>query len=46
MLMQSDFGDDWGSIMAAATLITMPMILFFVCLQRYFVQGITKVGLK
>ena len=46
MLMQSDFGDDWGSIMAAATLITMPMILFFVCLQRYFVQGITKVGLN
>ena len=46
MLMQSDFGDDWGSIMAAATLITMPMVLFFVCLQRYFVQGITKVGLK
>ena len=46
MLMQSDFGDDWGSIMAAATLITMPMIVFFICLQRYFVQGITKVGLK
>ena len=46
MLMQSDFGVDWGSFMAAATLITMPMILFFVCLQRYFVQGITKVGLK
>lgn len=45
-LMDSETGEDWGAIMAAASMITMPVILLFVCLQRYFVQGITKVGLK
>ncbi len=46
MLMQSDFGVDWGSVMAAASLIILPVIVLFVFLQKYFVQGITKVGLK
>ena len=46
MLMQSDFGIDWGSVMAAATVIIMPIVVLFIFLQRYFVQGITKVGLK
>ena len=46
MLMNSDFGDDWGSLMAASSIITVPIILLFISLQRYFVQGITKVGLK
>ena len=32
--------------MAASTVIIMPMIVLFVSLQKYFVQGITKVGLK
>ena len=32
--------------MAMSTLITLPTILLFVGLQKYFVQGITKVGLK
>lgn len=46
MLMQSDFGVDWGAVMAAASLIIFPVIVLFVFLQKYFVQGITKVGLK
>ncbi len=46
MLMQSDFGVDWGAVMAAASLIILPVIVLFVFLQKYFVQGITKVGLK
>lgn len=46
MLMQSDFGVDWGSVMAAAAVIIMPVVMLFIFLQRYFVQGITKVGLK
>lgn len=39
-------GVQWEQLMAMATLITLPMILLFVALQKYFVQGITKVGLK
>lgn len=45
-LMLSDFGEDWGAIMAAASMTTLPVVILFICLQRYFVQGITRVGLK
>lgn len=45
-LMLSDFGEDWGAIIAAASMNTLPVVILFICLQRYFVQGITRVGLK
>lgn len=45
-MMEGEIGEDWGAIMAAASMISIPMVLLFVCLQKYFVQGITKVGLK
>lgn len=45
-MMEGEIGEDWGAIMAAASMISMPIIVLFVCLQKYFVQGITKVGLK
>ena len=36
----------WNQMMAAATLITLPVIaLFFFC-QRFFVQGVTMSGMK
>lgn len=36
----------WGPLMAAATLISLPMIVLFLCAQKYFVQGIVSTGLK
>lgn len=36
----------WGPLMAAATLISLPMILLFLFAQKYFVQGIVSTGLK
>ncbi len=36
----------WGSILAYATLATIPLMLVFLAGQRYIVQGFTTSGLK
>lgn len=36
----------WGPMMAAATVISLPMIVLFLCAQKYFVQGVVSTGLK
>ena len=36
----------WGSIMAGAVLLTAPMLLVFVFLQRFFMSGITAGAVK
>ena len=37
---------DWGGIMAAATVITLPIIVISLCLQRYVVAGMTAGAVK
>lgn len=39
-------GIEWALVMAASTVIIMPVMIIFVFLQKYFIQGITKSGLK
>lgn len=39
-------GVDWGATLAAATLITLPVLLLALALQRYFVRGLVLGGLK
>jgi multiple sugar transport system permease protein len=39
-------GDDYGALMAAATLVTAPLVLAFLIAQRRFIEGITMTGLK
>jgi multiple sugar transport system permease protein len=39
-------GGDWAELMAASTMMTLPIILLFFFTQRYFIQGITLTGLK
>lgn len=39
-------GDDFGALMAAATLTTIPLVAAFLLAQRRFVEGITMTGLK
>ncbi len=40
------FDVDWGGTMAAATLVSLPPILFFLWLQKYFVQGLGQGAVK
>ncbi|MCL4860173.1 MAG: carbohydrate ABC transporter permease [Caldilineaceae bacterium] len=42
----SQYGREWGLLMAASVLITMPIILLFFFVQKTFVQGITLTGIK
>jgi N,N'-diacetylchitobiose transport system permease protein len=39
-------GVDWGAIMAASTLITIPVIVFFLLIQRRMVSGLTAGAVK
>ena len=45
-MMTLDVGVEWQQLMAMSTLITVPTSILYVALQKYFVQGITKVGIK
>jgi multiple sugar transport system permease protein len=42
----SRYSVDWSLLMAAALIFVLPVIIFFVIFQRYFVQGIATSGLK
>ena len=37
---------DWGALMAATTIATMPTVAIFLGAQKYFVQGIALTGIK
>lgn len=39
-------GTDYGLVMAGATLAVLPVLIIFIVLQRYVVQGIALTGLK
>jgi multiple sugar transport system permease protein len=43
---RNEFTVEWNSIMAATTLIIAPIVILFVALQRYFVEGIVTTGVK
>ena len=45
-MVDPDIGSQWPKILAASTVIILPVMALFVSLQKYFVQGITKVGIK
>ncbi|MDR1440378.1 MAG: carbohydrate ABC transporter permease [Clostridiales bacterium] len=40
------YGTRWDYLMAASTVVTMPMIAIFFIFQKYFVEGITLSGIK
>ena len=41
-----EIGANFGALMAAATLITAPLMLLFAFVQRQFIQGVTGTGVK
>lgn len=42
----AEAGDDYGALMAATLIITLPLLLAFLAAQRRFIEGITLTGLK
>jgi ABC-type glycerol-3-phosphate transport system permease component len=40
------FGAEWGSLMAAATMTLLPVVFFLVFTQKYIVQGLTAGAVK
>ncbi len=42
----SEFNVDWGATMAAAVVLTLPVVIIFLFLQRYFVAGLTSGAVK
>lgn len=42
----SEQGTSWNLLMAAGILTALPIVLLFLVAQRYFVQGIARVGIK
>ncbi len=43
---QESHSAEWGMLMAAATLITLPIIALFFAAQKTFIEGIVTTGLK
>ncbi|GAA5142818.1 carbohydrate ABC transporter permease [Nocardioides marinquilinus] len=44
--LQGAYDADYGGIMAVALLSSLPLLILFVLLQRYFVAGLTRSGLR
>ncbi|UES60003.1 ABC transporter permease subunit (plasmid) [Roseibium aggregatum] len=42
----SETGTNYGMLMAAATVVTAPLLVLFLFAQRQFIQGITMTGIK
>lgn len=41
---QTDYGTEWGLMMAGSLIAVVPMLLIFLAAQRYFVRGIATTG--
>ncbi|MGO4724657.1 MULTISPECIES: carbohydrate ABC transporter permease [unclassified Inquilinus] len=42
----AEAGDDYGALMAATVIVTLPLVVAFLAAQRRFIEGITLTGLK
>jgi multiple sugar transport system permease protein len=45
-LLQGERSTPWNLLMMGSFLATMPMLILFVVLQRYFIQGVAMTGVK
>ncbi|NWG20690.1 MAG: carbohydrate ABC transporter permease [Chloroflexi bacterium] len=43
---QTEFLTDYGTLMAASILVTLPIIVLFLLIQRQFISGVVSAGLK
>lgn len=44
--LQGQFGSDYGGLMAAGLISCLPLVILFLAMQRWFVQGIARTGLR
>jgi ABC-type glycerol-3-phosphate transport system permease component len=42
----TEFNTDWGAVMAASVLMTLPVVVLFLALQRLFIGGLTAGAIK
>jgi ABC-type glycerol-3-phosphate transport system permease component len=42
----TEFVTYWGRLLAGSMLATLPIVLLFFLLQRYYVQSVTSSGIK
>jgi multiple sugar transport system permease protein len=45
-LLQGQRNTPWNLLMMGSLLATLPMLVLFVALQRYFIEGVSMAGLK
>jgi multiple sugar transport system permease protein len=45
-MFNSQYSSNYAQIMAAATVALIPILILFICLQRYFVEGVASSGIK
>lgn len=43
---RAEYGGDFGMLMAASTIMIMPVVIIFFFAQKYFIQGVTLTGMK
>lgn len=43
---QNEFVTDYGMLMAASLMVTLPIVVLFILVQRQFIEGIVSTGLK
>ncbi len=41
-----ELGSNFGALMASATIVTLPLMILFLFIQRHFIQGVTNTGVK
>ncbi|MFV0413719.1 MAG: carbohydrate ABC transporter permease [Oscillospiraceae bacterium] len=46
MTYMGEFTTNWGNMMAASVLVSIPVTIIFIFLQRYFIQGLTSGAVK
>jgi multiple sugar transport system permease protein len=44
--LQGQFVNDYGALMAMALMASLPLVVLFLFLQRFFVEGLTRSGIK
>ena len=42
----TEFNTDWGAVMAASVIMTLPIVVMFMAMQRLFVGGLTSGATK
>jgi ABC-type glycerol-3-phosphate transport system permease component len=46
IVFQGVYGSDWPTLAAAVLIMTLPMLIIFLVLQRYIVSGLTAGAVK